>query len=150
MSTSFGLIIELLRNENLQNYRIILSQHTNYLKKMVGPLKFWHIYCYHVYFFFLVRFLSMCKTRTAFYLLWWAIPPGLASYGSGPARLLSWLGMMNASWPCSMQSEIFLPMKFINFRSCPTKQAVFLLGKLALHNQFFIQPVLLVPECYLA
>ena len=36
MSTSYGLIIELPRNEKLQKYRIILSQHIGYLHKMIG------------------------------------------------------------------------------------------------------------------
>ena len=33
MSTSYGLVIKFSRNEKLQKYRIILSQHTNYLRK---------------------------------------------------------------------------------------------------------------------
>ena len=75
---------------------------------MTGPLKFWHVYCCHVYYFFSARFLYMCKLRTTFYLLWRAGPPGLAFYGSGLACLPSWLEMMNAGWLGSMQSEIFL------------------------------------------
>ena len=36
--------------------------------------------------------------------------------------------MVNAGWLGSMQSEIFLQMKFIIFQGCPIKQAVFLPG----------------------
>ena len=76
--------------------------------------------------------------------------PGLTFYGSGPARLPSWLGMMNARWFGSMQSETVLQMKFIIFPGCPTKQAAFLLEQPAPYNQLLIQAVLLVPECYSA
>ena len=40
MITSYGLIIELPRNEKLQKYRIILSQHINYLHEWLIHLKF--------------------------------------------------------------------------------------------------------------
>ena len=61
-------------------------------------------------------------------------PPGLGFYGSGPARLPSWLGIVNAVRLGSMQSEIFLKMKLIIFQSCPTKQAAFLPGQPAPYN----------------
>ena len=40
VSTSYALIIDLSRNEKLQKYRIILSQHTNYLHKWLVQLNF--------------------------------------------------------------------------------------------------------------
>ena len=40
MFNLYGLIIELSRNEKLQKYRIILSQHTSYLHKWLVHLKF--------------------------------------------------------------------------------------------------------------
>ena len=42
--------------------------------------------------------------------------------------------------------KFLLQMKLIIFQGCPIKQAVFLLGQPASYNQFFIQPLLLVPE----
>ena len=146
MSTSYGLIIELSRNEKLQKYRIILSQYTNYLHK-------WLVYLNFDMFtaaMFSARFRNMCKPRTTFYLLWQAGPPGLAFYGNGPTHLTHCLGMMSAGCPGSMQSEIFLQIKFIIFQGCPTKQTAFLLGQPASYNQLLIQPILLIPECYLA
>ena len=107
---------------------------------MTGPLKFWHVYCCHVY-FFSARFLNMCKLRSTFYLLWWVCPPGLGFYGSGPARLPSWLGMVNADRLGFMQSEIFLKMKFIIFQGCPTKQAAFLPGQSAPYNQLLYSAI---------
>ena len=105
---------------------------------MIGPFKFCHIYCCHVY-FFSTRFLNMCKVRTTFYLLWQAGPPGLGFYGSGPAHSQSWLGMVNVGRLGFMQSEIFMKMKFIIFQDCPTKQAAFLPRQLAPYNQLLIQ-----------
>ena len=40
MSTSYDLIVELSKNEKVQKYRIILSQHTNYLHKWLVHLNF--------------------------------------------------------------------------------------------------------------
>ena len=100
--------------------------------------------------FFSVRFLNMCKPRTTFYLLRWAGPYTLEFCGSGPECLLSWPGMVNAGWLGSMQSEIFLQMKFIIFQGCSTKQAAFLPGQPAQYNQLLIQSLFLVPECYFA
>ena len=52
MTTSYDLIIKLLRNKKtakMQNHSISgFEQFT----KMIDPLKFWHIYFYHVFFFF--------------------------------------------------------------------------------------------------
>ena len=119
---SYGFIIELSRNEKLQNYIIILSHHTDYLHL--------HLTCLLLpCLFFSLRFLNMWKPRTTFYLLWWANPSGLAFCGCGPACLLSWLGMVKVGWLGSMQSEPFLQMKFIIFQGCSTKQAVFLPGQ---------------------
>ena len=77
-------------------------------------------------FFFLVRLLNMCKSGTAFNLLWAGLP-GLAFYYSGLLCLVSWIGIMNAGWLCLMRSEISLHMIFIFFLDC-TKKAAFYLG----------------------
>ena len=149
MSTSYGLIIELSRNEQLQKYRIILSQHPDYLYKWLVHL---NLTCLLLpsFFFFSMRFLNMCQPRPTFYLLWWAGPSGLAFYGSGPGCLLNWLMMVNAGWLGSMRSEIFLQMKFIIFQGCSTKQVALLPGQPVPYNQLLIQPLLLVSECYFA
>ena len=75
-----------------------------------------------------MRFLNVCKPRTAFHLLWWAGRSILTFYGCGPACLLSWLGMVDAGLLGSMRSEIFLQVKFIIFQGCSTKQGAFLPG----------------------
>ena len=92
----------------------------------------------------------MCKPRTAFHLLRWAGPSGLASYGSGSGCLLSWFGMVNADLLGFIQSEIFLQMKFIIFQGCSMKQSAFLPKQPVSKNQLPIQPLLSVPECYFA
>ena len=46
--------------------------------------------------------------------------------------------MVNAPWLCSMQSEIFLQIKFIIFQGCTTK-LLFLFGRPAPYNQLLIQ-----------
>ena len=92
--------------------------------QMTGPYKFWHIHCCHVY-FFPARFLNMCKLRTTFFLPWRAGPPGLAFYGNRPARLPSWLRMLNASWPCSMRSGKW-NLSF--FKAVPPNRLSFFLG----------------------
>ena len=141
MSTSYGLIIEFSRNEKLQKYRIILSQHTNYLHK------------------WLVHFLTCLLVLCLLFLLWdseicasqeRARPSRFTLYGSGIASLLSWLEIVNAGWLGSLRSEIFLQMKFIIFQGCPIKQAAFLPGQPVPYNQLLIQTLLLVPECYFA
>ena len=66
-TTSYGLIIELSRNEKLQKYRIILSQYTNYLHKWLVHLNF-DMVTAAMFIFFPVRYLNMCKPRTTFYL----------------------------------------------------------------------------------
>ena len=141
VSSSYGLIIELSRNKKLQNYRIILSQHTNDLSSL------WHVYCCHVYFVF-CEILKFVQAKNN--ILRRAGPPGLAFYGSELVCLPSRLRMVNAGWPISMQSEIFLQMKFIIFQGCPIKQAAFIHGQLTPYNQLLIQSLLLVPECYFA
>ena len=74
------------------------SVSTYYLfTQMIAPLKFWHVYCSHAYFFY-ARCQNVGKPITGFYLFWWASPPGLAFYGSGPAHLPRWLEIMNPGW----------------------------------------------------
>ena len=79
--------------------------------------------------FFCGKFLNVFKPRTTTYPLWQSCPPGLTFYGSGLACLPSWVGMVNAGWPCSMQSEMFLEMELLLFQGCPTK-LIFCLGNL--------------------
>ena len=93
---------------------------------------FWHVCCCHIYFFF-------CE-----------VSKYVRFYGSGLASLSSWLGMVNAGWLGSIQSEIFLQMKFIIFQGCPIKQAAFLPGQSTPYYQLLIHSLLLVPECYFA
>ena len=81
---------------------------------------FWYVNRCYVY-FFCGKFLNMCMPRTTTYPLWQPGPPGLTFYGSGLACLSSWMGMVNADWLCSMRSEVFLQIKFITFKGCPTK-----------------------------
>ena len=115
---------------------------------MIGPLTTWCLLLPCP--FFLTRFLNMCKPRTASHLLWQVSPPRLTFYGSGPAHVSNWLGMMNAGWLGSMLPEMLLQMELIIFPGCPTKQAGFLDGQPALYNQILIKPFLLVPECFFA
>ena len=83
-------------NEKRQNYRIILSQRTNYYTYNWPTQLNVNIFTAFMFIFF-VRFLSMCKPRTAFYLLYRASPPGLAFIlWKWLARLPSWLVMVNA------------------------------------------------------
>ena len=127
--------------------RIILSLHTNYLHKwlvhfltcLLLPCSFFFLWDTYIH-----------RSRTTFYLLWRANPPGLTFYESGLACLPSWLGMVKGGWLGFMWSWIFLQMKFIIFQDCPIKQAPFLLWQPAPYNQLLIQPLLLVPECYFA
>ena len=89
-----------------------------------------------------------CKPRKTIYLLWKVNPSELAFYGSGIARLPNCLAMMNADWLDTIQSKVFLQMKFIILKSSPTKQTVFLPGQPAPYNQLLMEPHLFVPECY--
>ena len=120
--TSYGFIIEVSRSEKLQKYRIILSQHTNYLHKWLVHLNF-DMFIAAMFICF-VRFLNMHKLRAKFCLLRWAGPSGLVFYESGPGRLLSWLGMVNAGWLGSIQ------MKFIILQGCSTNRFSFYMGSL--------------------
>ena len=71
MSSSYGLIIERLRNEKPQKNRIILSLFT----QMISPL--FDMFTAAMFILFSARFRSMCNPRTTFYLFWRAGPPGL-------------------------------------------------------------------------
>ena len=93
------------------------------------PHKFWHVYCWHVY-FFSVKFLNMCKPRTAFHLLIWAGPSGLASYGSGPGCLLSWLGMVNADLLGSSNQKSSYKWNLSFFKAVPRNNLHFYLSSL--------------------
>ena len=134
--------------KKLQKYRTISSQHTNYLHKWLIYL---NLTCLlRLCLLFSVRFLSMCQPRTTLYLLWWAGQSGLPFYGSRLVCLLSYVGIVNAGWLSSMESNTCLQMKFIIFQGCSTKQAAFLPGQFSPRNQVLIQPLLVVPECYFA
>ena len=98
----------------------------------------WYVYCCYIY-FFSGKFLDVCKPRTTTYPIWQPGPSGLPFCRSRLACLPSWLGMTNAGWLCSMQSEIFLQMKFIIFQG--SHQTTFLLGQPAPYNQLLIQPL---------
>ena len=120
MSTSYGLIFELVGNEKLRKYRIILSHHTSYLHKwLVHFLICLLLLC-------LIFLQNVCKPRTTTFPLWQPSSPELTFYGSELANLPSRLGIVNADWLCSMRSEIFLQMKSIIFQGCLTKLAFYL------------------------
>ena len=108
------MIIDLSRNEKLQKYRIILSQHTSYLHKLLVYV----LICLLLLRFFSEKFLNVCKPAQ----------PGLLLVWKWHAYQADWREMVIVGWLRSMQSEIFLQMKFIIFQGVPTKQAAFLLG----------------------
>ena len=140
---TYGLIIELSRNEKLQKYKIILSQHTKYLHNWLVPfLTYLLLTCL----FFFLQDSYMCKPRTTFCLILRAGLPGLAFWFR--TSIPSWLGIVNGDWLDSMWSEIFLPIKFIILQVCPIKQAAFLLRQPTPHIQLLIQSLLVVPKCY--
>ena len=93
---------------------------------MIGPLKFWHIYCCHI--FFSARILNMFNTRTTFCLLWRAGPPGLGFYGSGPARLQSWLEVMNVGRLGSSDQKFFWKWNLSFSDVAPPNRLPFYLG----------------------
>ena len=95
---------------------------------MIGPLTTWCLLLPCP--FFLTRFLNMCKPRTASYLLWQVSPPRLTFYGSGPAHVSNWLGMMNAGWLSSMLPEMLLQMELIIFKDVPPNRLTFYMGSL--------------------
>ena len=100
-------MVRLLNCQGLKNCQSTKSfcLRIQIITKMIDSLKFWQGYCCHV--FFSVRFLNMCKPGARFCLLRRDGRTGLAFYGRGPARLLSWLGIVNAGWLGSMRSEMF-------------------------------------------
>ena len=140
-----------MNSQGMKNCKSTKSFVSSYLlfTQMIGLLKFFDMFTAATL-FFSARFWNMCKPRKRFYLLWRAGSPALAFYGKEQARLLSWLGMLNAGWLSPMQSEIFLQMKFIILQGCPTKQAAFLTWQPTSYNQLLIQPFLLVLEGYFA
>ena len=111
--------------------------------QMICALKFWYVYCCHV--FFSMKFLNVSKPRATFYLVWWAGPPGLGLYESGLGWWMVKTGCFHYLW-----SEIFLYMKFKIFPGRPTKRAACLPSLPVLYKQLLIQPVLFIPECYFA
>ena len=128
---------------------VVPSQHISYLHKWLVQLNF-DMFTATMFTFFSARFLNMWKPRTTSCLVWRACPTELTFCGSGPARLPSWLGMMNVGWFSSIWSDIFLQMKNIIFQGSPTKQPAFLTRQPSPYNRLLVQLVLLVPECYFA
>ena len=63
-------------------------------------------------------------------LFWRPGPLGLGFYWSGPAHLPNWLGMLIAGWLGSLQSEIFLQMKFFFLEATPLNRLPFYLDSM--------------------
>ena len=139
MSTSYCLIIEFSRNEKLQKYIIILSQHTNYLHKWLVP--FLTCLLLPCFFFYKIPKYMQAKNRLArldwHFREWPSMLTKLAGYDQ--YRLARFHPIRN-----------FLSNEIYHFQGCPIKQAVFLPEQPAPCNQLLIQPLLLVPECYFA
>ena len=81
---------------------------------------FWHVYCYHVYFFF-CEIPKYVQARNRLVHLDW--------------HFIEWTGMLTKlagydeySWLGSIRSEIFLQMKFIIFKAVPSNRLPFYLG----------------------
>ena len=76
-------------------------------------------------------------------------PLGLGFYWSGPAHLPNWLGMLIVGWLGSLQSEIFLQMKFFFLEATPLNRLPFYLGSMlhitspVLSHFFLLQNVIL-------
>ena len=138
LSISYGFIIEFPTNGKLQKQRIILYQHTIYTNDQLLDM-----FTGAMFIFSFVRFVNMCEPRTGWPtsigILWkWASESAKLA-GDGECRLTRFQLIRN-----------FLANKIYLFQGCPIKQAVFLPGQPAPYNQLFIQPLLLVPECYSA
>ena len=106
----------------LKKYKMILSQHSNYLQKW---LVHFNSDMFTAAMFLSARFLDMWKPRTTFYFLWRAIPPGLVfmevdqhSYQAGWGW---WMQAGSVPW-----DQIFSSMIFIMFQGCPTRQTAYL------------------------
>ena len=127
MSTSYGLIIENSRNEKLQKYKIILSQHTNYLPKWLVQLNF-DMFTAAMFIFYSAGFLNSnlspltgCPTWIGF--LW---------------KLDTILTELAKDDECRLiRFHVIKQMKSIIFQGCPTKQAAFLPGQPASYNHQF-------------
>ena len=102
---------------------------------------FWHVYCYHVYFFLceIAKYVQ-AKNRLAhlncYFMEWASMLTKLAGYDE--YRLARFHLIRN-----------LLANKIYHFPGCPIKQASFLPGQPTPCNQLLIWPLLLVPECYL-
>ena len=101
MSTSYGLIIELSRNEKLQKYRIFLI-------------------CLLLLFYFSEKFLNACKTRTS--------KSPLTAWPTWIGILWKWASMLTklpGDGECRLALfhtiRNFLVNEFIIFQGCPTK-----------------------------
>ena len=94
--------------------------------QIIGLLKFWHIYCCHVY-LFSVRYLNMCKPRAIFFsfeglahLHWHFMEVGQHVYQAG------WEWMQAGSVPCNQ--NFFCKWNLTFFKAVPPNWVLFYLG----------------------
>ena len=120
MST-YSLIIELPKNTGSFCFSI-LTIYTN------DWSTFWHVYCWHGY-FFSAKFLNTWKPRKTFYLLWWASPPWYNICGTGLTYLLSWWGwwMQVGSVPYNQKFSCKYHLSF--FEAAPLNRLPFYFGR---------------------
>ena len=138
MSTFYGLIIEFSRNEKLQKYRIIISQHTIYTNDW-SP--FWLVYCYRVYLFFCEITKHMQPKNRLVYLDWHFIECA--------SMLTKLAGYDEYRLTGFHPIRIFLANKIHHFQGCLIKQAAFLPGQPVPCNQLLIQPLCLFQNAIL-
>ena len=119
------MIIERSRNKKLQQYRIILLQHTSYLHNWLVLF----LICFYCC-FFSGKLLNMCKLRTTLYPLWQPGPPGLAFYGSELVCLQAGWGwwMQAGSVPCDQKCSCTYNFSF--FMAVPLDRLSFHLDSL--------------------
>ena len=134
----YGLIIEFSRNEKLQKYRIIISQHTIYTNDW-SP--FWLVYCYRVYFFFCEITKHMQPKNRLVYLDWHFIECA--------SMLTKLAGYDEYRLTGFHPIRIFLANKIHHFQGCLIKQAAFLPGQPVPCNQLLIQPLCLFQNAIL-
>ena len=115
-------MVWLLNSQGMKNCKSTELFHLNILTIYTNDWSpFWHVCCCHV--FSSARFLNICKPRTSW-------PTSIDILWSGLACLPSWLGTINTGWFSSIQSEIFLQMKFIIFKAVPSNRLSFYLSSL--------------------
>ena len=127
--------------------------------QMIGPLKFWHVYCCHVY-FISARFINICKPRTTVYPFWQTGPPEFSFYGSVLACLWAsseWW-MQAGSIPCDQKSsyklnlllfEAVSPNRLPFYLDSPLHMINSLFSHLYLFQNSFLQKILELGFWYL-